>query len=74
MAKGWVESAYGRKYIENDWEQWDWDLYQSYLNQKISMGNKAISEHRKFTKDERNFIEELEEKMDAIRNKYKEDN
>ena len=72
MAKGWVESGFGRKYIENEWEQWDWDLYHFNLNLKISIGNKVVMENRNFTKDERNFILELEEKMDAIRNKYKE--
>ena len=71
MAKGWVEAAFGRIYIENEWEQWDWDLYQSYLNQKVSIGNHAVMEGRKFIRDEREFINELEEKMDAIRNKYK---
>lgn len=74
MAKGYVESGFGRHYIENDWDQFDWDYYQMTLAQIISVGNHAVMEGRKFTRDEREFIAELEEKMDAIRKKYRGDN
>ena len=69
-----VKSAFSTHYIENDWSDSDWDYYQMTLAQKHSVCDHVVLDGRKFTRDERNFIAELEEKMDAIRDKYKEDN
>jgi len=52
------------------WKQADQENYQFNLKLRASIGQHAMMESRNFTKDERKFIEELEQKNDRIRYKY----
>jgi hypothetical protein len=66
-----VRSAFGEHLVENDWEDQDWETYQFNIKQRESIQDRVVREHRKgFNKDERKFINELEEKNMTIRKKY----
>lgn len=65
-----VRTGFGVTFVKNNWSDKDWDNYQFNLNLRESIGNKAILEHRAFSKDEKNFIQELERRNDVLRQKY----
>lgn len=65
-----VKSAFGCHYIKNDWEDTDWDNYQFNLSLRESVYNRATLEGRKINRDERKFINELEDRNQLIRDKY----
>jgi hypothetical protein len=66
-----VKSAFGVKHVENNWTDDDWGNYQFNLNLMNSVRNKAVMEHRKLNQDEFKFLAEMEERNEALRQKYK---
>ncbi len=71
MVKRKVESGFGCSFIENNWSDDDWNSYQFNLKLQISIKNKSLIKRRKLNSDERKFINELEQKNQIIRDRYR---
>lgn len=65
-----VRSGFGFHYVQNDWSDEDWERYQFNLELRASMGTKAILEGRRWNKDEKQFVGELEGDNQRLRCKY----
>ena len=67
-----VKSAFGVSFVENNWEDIDWENYQFNLKLMISVNGRAFDRlRRNLLQDEINFVNELEQKNQSIRSKYK---